>query len=94
MGQSLTEIAQTLRDADKKVQLIYALMALKLVCLVNLNSDIPKNMYQNRKENQILNTIIMLYGRLILLGQRFRGDSTEIKDTTSSLRIKATNKVR
>lgn len=24
MGQSLTEIAQTLRDADKKVQLIYA----------------------------------------------------------------------
>ena len=25
MGQSLTEIAQTLRDADKKVQLIYAL---------------------------------------------------------------------
>jgi hypothetical protein len=24
MGQSLTVIAQTLRDADKKVQLIYA----------------------------------------------------------------------
>ena len=24
MGQSLTEIAQTLRDTDKKVQLIYA----------------------------------------------------------------------
>jgi len=24
MGQSLTEIAQTLRDADKKAQLIYA----------------------------------------------------------------------
>ncbi len=39
MGQSLTVIAQTLRDADIKVQLIYALMALViLVCLVNINS--------------------------------------------------------
>ena len=31
MGQSLTVIAQTLRDADKKVQLIYALMALVIL---------------------------------------------------------------
>lgn len=28
MGKSLVEIAQTLKDADKKAQLIYALMAL------------------------------------------------------------------
>ena len=49
MGQSLTVIAQTLRDADKKVQLIYAFNGSGNTCLFSEYKQLiaPKQLEQN-----------------------------------------------
>ena len=53
MGQSLTVIAQTLRDADKKVQLIYAFNGSGNTCLFSVYKQLiaPKELEQNLRHH-------------------------------------------
>jgi hypothetical protein len=53
MGQSLTVIAQTLRDADKKVQLIYAFNGSDNTCLFSEYKQLiaPKELEQNLRHH-------------------------------------------
>lgn len=74
MGQTLTEIAQTLKDANKKVQLIYAFNGTGKTRLSReFKRLIAPKKYRNRRagRRKSKNTLLQcFYGRFVLLGQR------------------------
>lgn len=73
MGQTLTEIAQTLKDANKKVQLIYAFNGTGKTRLSREFKRLiaPKNTETEELEDaKAKNTLLQcFYGRFVLLGQ-------------------------
>ena len=68
MGQSLTEIAQTLRDTDKKVQLIYAFNGVGKTRLSREFKELisPKNQDDELEEHKT--KIIMLSQKTCSIG--------------------------
>lgn len=73
MGQTLTEIAQTLKDANKKVQLIYAFNGTGKTRLSREFKRLiaPKNTEtEELEDSKSKNTLLQcFYGRFVLLGQ-------------------------
>ena len=67
MGQTLTEIAQTLKDANKKVQLIYAFNG---TGKTRLSREFKRLINRRAGRRKSKNTLLQcFYGRFVLLGQ-------------------------